>query len=151
MAIIVWKTGTLPEPWSDIPSHYWDGDTIAIGAGPQRRIVRIFGIDAPEWGQTGAIDAQLALKSITDGCTVTVSPIEMDRYGRVIARLATSTHPDIALHLLQLGLVWWEYRWAPGALEYRDAQKQARREKLGLWRLTDYGFAPWEFRRRRGF
>jgi len=148
MAIIRWKPGSLPDPWVGRARHWYDGDTLFISDGPVRGTIRVFGIDAPEWGQAGAGAARDALRFATRQFPVQVTPIQLDRYGRVVARLATHTSADIGAALLRAGLVWWEHRYAPHVHAYKSLQADARRKQIGLWQSTPYAWAPWVWRRR---
>jgi micrococcal nuclease len=148
MAIIAWKTGTLPGPWTGRAVHWYDGDTLYMLGGDVRGVVRIYGIDAPEWGQKGCAEARAALKHITRTAPVIVTPIQLDRYGRIVAKLLDRTGHDVGQTMLENGLAWWEYRWAPQELAYHAAQTGARARKLGLWQSHPWGFAPWVWRKR---
>jgi endonuclease YncB( thermonuclease family) len=58
-----------------------DGDTFAYGG----RRIRIQGIDAPEVGEPGAIEATQRLDRLLRQGIVTVIPKAFDRYGRTVA------------------------------------------------------------------
>jgi endonuclease YncB( thermonuclease family) len=148
MAIIRWRAGAVPEAWAGRANQWFDGDTIRVDGGPPGRVIRIFGIDAPEWGQTGAGAAWRFLRDSTLRTSVFVSPKGLDRFGRVVARLATYEIQDLGLALLTRGLVWWEWHFAPEDEEYRTAQFEARQRGLALWSRKPYGWAPWAWRRR---
>jgi len=149
MAIIRWAPGTLPPPWAGRATQWFDGDTIRIDGGPPGRVIRIFGIDAPEWGQGGAGAAWRFLRDSTYRRVVFVSPSGLDRFGRVVACLGTYEIPDLGLALLNRGLVWWEWRYAPRENRYREAQAEARLRGVGLWACKPYAFAPWVWRHAR--
>lgn len=149
MAITRFRPGTLPDPWVGVGRQWWDGDTLNVSGGPPGRIIRLYGIDAPEWGQAGAGAAWRFLRDSTLRGPVHVTPVALDRFARVVAKLATYEIPDIALALLLRGLVWWEYRWAPDEAGYRAALLKAREQALGLWHTKPYAFAPWVFRARK--
>lgn len=147
MAIIRWKTGTLPDPWVGLARHWYDGDTLYVTDNPGRGTIRIFGIDAPEWGQAGAGAARDALRIATRQFPVYVKPTQLDRYGRIVATLVTHTSNDVGADLLRQGLVWWENRYAPHMESYKELQKTAREKQIGLWKTTPYAWAPWIWRR----
>ena len=147
--LIRWRRGAVPGVWAGRARHWYDGDTLSIEKGGSGVVVRLWGIDAPEWGQAGAGAAWRELRLCTTGVPVVVWPVAFDRYGRVVARLATYEHPDVGLTLLARGVVWWEYRFAWREREYNEAQRDARSAGLGLWTSAPYGFAPWVWRQRR--
>lgn len=149
MAIIRFKEGAVPAPFWGRAVFWYDGDTVYVVGGPVRACVRLFGIDAPEWGQSGAGNARAGLQGLTKGVPVEVCPKGFDRYGRIVATLRTRAVADVGLCLLNFGLVWWEHRFAREASTYRDAQAAARAAHVGLWEGSSWGFAPWVFRRRR--
>lgn len=149
MAIIRWKTGVTPEAWAGRAVYWYDGDTLYVNGGAVRGVVRIWGIDAPEWGQTGCGEARAALRNITRNGPVVVTPIGIDRYGRIVAKIGAYACLDVGLYLLLQGLVWWEWRYAWRARDYQAAQAGARAAKRGLWVPGARNWAPWLWRRRR--
>lgn len=148
VAIVAWKPGLLPGSFRARVVHAFDGDTISVRPCPVRSVVRVYGIDAPEWGQAGALEAQRALLALARSGQLLVEPLQLDRFGRIVARLHAFPVGDVGLELLRHGLVWWEHRFAPDAHLYREAQRVARLAKIGLWRTTPYAFAPWVHRSR---
>jgi endonuclease YncB( thermonuclease family) len=93
------------------PARVVDGDTLEIGT----QVIRIHGIDAPEasqlcqlpkgtWDCSGA--AVNVLRAMTEGREVRCAGLEMDQYGRLIARCATDEVPDIGAKLVLSGLAW---------------------------------------------
>ena len=147
MAIIRWTPGTIPSEWCGQARWWYDGDTLMVDGGPVRSCVRLWGIDAPEWGQAGAGAARDALRMMTRSTPVVISPVSIDQYGRIVARLGTHAVEDIGLALLRRGLVWWYWHFAPDCQEYKAAFAAARIEKLGLWASRPYAWAPWLWRR----
>lgn len=105
----------------DGPVRIIDGDTIAWS--DER--VRIRGIDTPELGQHGAIEAKLELKDVLGRGALEVQPIERDVYGRIVARLFVAG-ADVGAEMVIRG-----YARASGA--YRAQQAQARKAGRGLW------------------
>jgi len=62
-----------------------DGDTIETSV--RQRPVRIEGIDTPEKGQPGYLEAKQALGELLKGEKVTVTPVATDEYGRTVAKV----------------------------------------------------------------
>jgi endonuclease YncB( thermonuclease family) len=126
-----------------------DGDTIEIGG----RKIRFQGIDAPEtsqlcedaegtkWRCGGA--ATLALDALIGGRIVTCqqdSRDAEDRYGRALA-LCRAGDTDLNLEMVRRGyavayhryLVWKDGTDRPYKAAMGDAERQARRARIGLW------------------
>ncbi|MFC5068867.1 thermonuclease family protein [Flaviflagellibacter deserti] len=126
-----------------------DGDTIEIHG--QR--IRLFGIDAPEGGQTCGDEAgrqyrcgqtaALALDRLIASASPTrCEPLDVDRYGRIVARCFTGA-VDVAEWLVSRGLAVDYPEYSRGV--YGPAENRARTAKAGLWRGRFE--KPWEWRR----
>lgn len=111
-----------------------DGDTLVVDG----RTVRLFGIDAPERGQSchrngaawpcgDAAAGQLA--SLIDPAAVTCTGDEDDQYGRLVA-VCTSNGFELNRTMVQYG-------WATAFRRYSDAyvaqELRARAERRGIW------------------
>ena len=131
--LVIW-VGTppgLPSGSLTGESRVVDGDTLDVGS----RRVRLAGIDAPERGQqclgaTGEEEpcgetARRILADFVGRGQVTCTPIELDRYSRVIA---TCEHggADLAEVMVVAG-------YAVSAGRYEEAQYDARAAKRGIW------------------
>lgn len=64
-----------------------DGDTITVLRDRTQVRVRLHGIDAPETGQPFASRAKQAASDLAFSKTVTVHPVDTDRYGRTVAEV----------------------------------------------------------------
>lgn len=126
-----------------------DGDTLkvrcpAIQAEPIK--VRLAEVDAPEKGQPFGSNAKQALADLVFEKTVEVHRINADRYGRVVARLATRDHPDVNFELVRRGLAWCYPKYLQRGDECRRAEVEARSQRRGLWGDARTPVAPWEWR-----
>lgn len=126
-----------------------EGDTLQIG----RVAIRLYGIDAPEFGQmcqlpTGTWDCSRAavdaLVAMTEGKTVTCDPRQLDDYGLVVARCYTEDEPDLGARLVASGLAWAFVKYSA---DYIGLEMKPRRLKVGIWQAKTQ--APWEYRARR--
>jgi endonuclease YncB( thermonuclease family) len=111
-----------------------DGDTLeAIPVGEQRPIrIRLQGVDAPELGEVFSGDAIALLRTLVFDQRVRVSGRDMDRYGRLVARV-TITGQDASAALVRAGLACHSYsRDAALARE----ESQARAAGAGFWART---------------
>lgn len=123
-----------------------DGDTLVLGGDT----VRLFGIDAPEAGQTctgsGGRDfdcgaaATRALADLVAGARLHCTGDERDRYGRLLAVCARDGR-DINREMVAAG-------WARAFVRYSGAyaaeEAAAASSGLGLW--AGRFEAPWDYR-----
>ena len=105
------------EPSVAGPAQVVDGDTLAVAG--QR--VRLHGVDAPEANQLcerggqpwrcGA-DATEALRAFLAGRPVACTPVDRDRFGRIVARCAVEGQ-DLGAWLVGQGLAvaYTDYSW----------------------------------------
>jgi endonuclease YncB( thermonuclease family) len=126
-----------------------DGDTLRIGA--QR--IRLFGIDAPEAGQScdsgakgdwpcGAA-ATARLRELIGERPVTCTPRDRDRYGRLVATCRVG-RLDLGGRLVAEGLARAYTRFGD---DYAATERRAKTEAIGLWHGP--AAAPWDFRTAR--
>ena len=127
-----------------------DGDTVLFkpdhyGAASRSFLkVRLADIDAPETDQPHGDAATRALKALALERRATLEIVATDSYGRKVGRLQVDTLP-INTELVRRGLAWssTRYRRNPALM---DAQREARRARLGLWQDTE-PTPPWIWRR----
>ena len=127
-----------------------DGDTftLLLDGGSTVR-VRLHGIDAPEirGGQPYSRAAREHLADMIAGRTVAVDVRDTDRYGRSIGVVSTSDVADVNLEMLRAGMAW-HYSHYDSTPAYRDAERAARRDGLGLWRDRN-PVNPYDWRRKK--
>ena len=110
-----------------------DGDTILIQSGSQKIRVRMYGIDAPELKQKYGEESKKYLeKSIMDK-NVDIKVINQDQYGRKVGKVFYK-NKDINLEMLETGNAWFYEYHAKHEKDYRKAFKNAKEQKLGLWK-----------------
>ena len=145
---------SVAEPWSadtEQPRQIEvvDGDTIRLDG----RSIRLWGIDAPESGQTctdgsgktydcGRMAGGFLLRALVRAPGVICHTKDTDRYGRTVAVCANS-EGDLGARLVAAGWAIDYRRYSLGA--YRDQQAAAKAERLGIWSGT---FVPPEEYRR---
>ncbi len=103
-----------------------DGDTLSV----QGTRVRMFGIDAPELSQYGGYKARSHLIRLAGGRQVRVHPVDIDCYGRIVARVWCGDI-DLSDRMVRDGYAVAMSRWNS---DYDAAEFQARRQQFGLWR-----------------
>lgn len=125
-----------------------DGDTLQIFVRDRLQEVRLAAIDAPERAQPYGWEAALALIDLVRARKVRIAPVDVDRYGRIVAHVYLDDR-DIARELVRQGAAWFYSRYADDAELYR-LEQEARSAKRGLWGLpAGERIEPWEWRRRQ--
>lgn len=120
-----------------------DGDTISVLRDGRPVTIRLDGVDCPEGGQDFSQRAKALTSQLVFGKSVTVVPKELDKYGRLVARIVVDGQ-DVSLALVQAGLAW-HYKQYSNDRTLAAAEVEARRAGIGLWSVTS-PMPPWEFR-----
>ena len=120
-----------------------DGDTVRLADG---RSIRLIGINTPELGRKGrsdepyAIQAKRRLQALVEASDGRVGLLygkqRKDRYGRTLAHLYDRKGRNLEAQLLSEGLGFM-VAVAPNAALAScqvQAERQARRQRLGVWR-----------------
>ena len=123
-----------------------DGDTATVLVnGNQQVKVRFHGIDAPESKQDFGQRAKQKLSDLIFAKEVRVNVLEKDRYGRSVAKVYVgSIYTN--LEMVRSGLAWHYVQYAPNDTDLANAEKEARKNKIGLWSHSD-PTPPWQWRR----
>jgi endonuclease YncB( thermonuclease family) len=122
-----------------------DGDTLHAavrGMGDMR--VRLEGIDCPEPGQPFSQVARSFTRAFAFDRDVTLTVIDVDRFGRLVARL-TSGGRDLSLALVKAGLAWHYTDYSSDRL-LAAAEQDARANRRGMW-VDGSPTPPWVKRR----
>jgi endonuclease YncB( thermonuclease family) len=117
-----------------------DGDTISIDGVDAR--IRLYGIDAPESGQTchdaygkrylcGSRSADHMAEMIGRSGRVTCFEEDRDRYGRIVAECTTPANVVINAEMVRSGWAVEYDDYSDG--RYSEEERQARAEKQGMW------------------
>lgn len=125
--------------------HVSDGDSFVLRTGDANLTVRIYGIDAPELRQPHGDVSKAWMNRVIGGRSVRVVEQEKDQYGRLVGDVYVG-EVNVGLESIREGMSWWYQYFAPGRTAYRDAEKEARESRVGLWR-GEAVKPPWEFRR----
>ena len=138
--LAIFSLALNPSPWHRV-KYVFDGDTILL---QNREKVRYLGIDAPEIDHEGGKSEFMALDARKFNMnSVAGSPIRLefdgkkrDRYGRLLAYVFLETGDMVNALLVKRGLAHVMFK--KGNIRYKDhllrCQRQAMKEKLGLWR-----------------
>lgn len=126
-----------------------DGDSFVVQNGTEKRAVRLYGIDAPEW------DQNYGRKARAHVLTYLHQPVQCrvvdgkDRYGRDLC-LVYVGGKLLNEELIEEGFAWWWRRNCKQQIcsRWEELQKEASRKKVGLWKEANPE-PPWEYRQRR--
>lgn len=137
----------LPSAWV---SWVMDGDTVVLVPEGEREPVRlrIQGIDAPESCQPGGERARDALIERVLRKTVQVEFHGTDTYGRQLGRLWVGEE-DVGADMVRAGWAW-AYSFRSGRGPYAALQREAQREKRGLFAARETAISPSVFRQFHG-
>ena len=119
--------------WSGWVSWVADGDTLLVLPDQAHEAVklRIEGIDAPERCQPGGDASRDVLIGLVHRKTVQVFTHGTDTYGRVLGRVELEGQ-DVGAEMVASGMAW-AYRFRETAGPYAALERQARRQKKGLF------------------
>lgn len=125
--------GPDPTHWRGWVSWVADGDTLLVLPDQAHEAVklRIEGIDAPERCQPGGDASRDALIDLVHRKTVQVITHGTDTYGRVLGRVELDGQ-DVGAEMVATGMAW-AYRFRETAGPYAALERQARRQKKGLF------------------
>ena len=125
-----------------------DGDTLTLlDSLNQQTRIRLHGIDCPENGQDFSNVARQFLVDHCAGRIISVEVKNKDRYGRTVGIVYNDQKVNLNLELLKAGLAW-HYTTYDKTIEFSEAEKTARENKLGLW-IQPNATAPWKFRQQK--
>ena len=131
-------------------SWVMDGDTVLLlpeGAHEPLR-VRLLGIDAPEHCQPGGEAARDALIALVLRRTVRLQLRGQDSYGRQLGHVWLQTQ-DVAAEMVRSGWAW-AYQHRTGRGPYAALQRQAERERVGVFAARETAMSPALFRQFHG-
>lgn len=120
-----------------------DGDTIVTSDDTR---IRLWGIDTPEIDQRYGSHATAALTEMLYEQQLYLETKDVDRFGRTVGVIYTAGGDEVNLEMVCNGHAWWYERYAEKAIEYKQCQEDAHRNKRGLWAEED-PLAPWDWRR----
>lgn len=127
-----------------------DGDTVLLVRAGQSEPVklRIDGVDAPESCQPGGGASRDELIRLVFRKQVQVTDVGQDSYGRQVGRLSVAG-VDVGAEMVRSGMAW-AYRFRTGRGPYAALQREAQKQKRGLFAAPDAAMSPPVFRRFHG-
>lgn len=127
-----------------------DGDTVLLvpEGGGQALKWRLQDIDAPESCQSGGEAARDALIALVHRRHVQFAIRAEDSYGRQIGRLQVQGQ-DVGAEMVRQGMAW-AYSHRTGRGPYAALQREAQRDKRGLFAADETAMSPALFRQFHG-
>jgi len=110
-----------------------DGDSFQLKDRQETIEIRLWGVDAPEYKQSGGREATKFLIRLIKDRYVKVEKMDQDKYGRIVGKVYCEDI-YVNLELLKNGHAWWYQYYAPKERIFREAEAKARDQKAGLWR-----------------
>jgi endonuclease YncB( thermonuclease family) len=153
LLIWIWM-GWLAVPAHALPSAWvsWvmDGDTVLLVPEGEHEPVRlrIVGIDAPESCQAGGEHSRDALIALVLRRTVQIEAHGQDSYGRQLGKLWVGEQ-DVGADMVRSGMAW-AYSYRVGRGPYAALQRDAQRERKGLFAARETAMSPAVFRQFHG-
>lgn len=142
--------GQAAEVWTAWVSWVMDGDTVLLVREGHHEPVklRIQGIDAPEPCQPGGAEARSAMIQLALRKSVQVLDHGQDSYGRQIGRLSVDG-VDLGAEMVRSGMAW-AYKSHTGKGLYAGLQRQAQKQKIGVFAAPGAAMPPPVFRKFNG-
>lgn len=142
--LLVLALVTFNWPHRGAPWRVIDGDTLDLGG----ERIRLFGIDAPERGQScGPLacgtTATEALADILSAGPVRCVHVEADRYGRTVARCHAG-RLDVNREMVRRGMAWAYRQYSD---DYVRDEKAAKTARIGIWKYKSQ--PAWDYRAER--
>jgi len=123
-----------------------DGDSLRVLVKGRDMEVRLADIDAPERNQPHGWESKLQLIDLVRGKHIVLAPLDVDSYGRVVARVWAG-ELDVNRELVKRGAAWFYPEYARDEELYLEEQR-ARNARVGLWALPlEQRQEPWTWRR----
>lgn len=125
-----------------------DGDTITVLLeGNIQKKLRLAEVDCPESGQPFGKNAKDFTSQEVFGKDISFVETDIDRYGRMIAKVYYDNNKYLSEELIKAGLGWWYYQFSESK-ELGTLQNEAKIKKLGLWSDVN-AVSPWVFRKQK--
>ena len=125
-----------------------DGDTVWVTDAAGKHKIRLNKIDTPESDQPYGKESTQFLHDLVFGKEVEVLWTERDRYGRVLGILFLKQEQgtvEVNLTMVKNGCAW-HYSFHDNTPAYAEAEKDARKNRRGLW-ASDSPINPYQWRK----
>lgn len=142
------KTATQPNTFPAKVIRIVDGDTLEVMYGELPVMIRLEHIDSPE-NRGGQPFGKKAKQTLSDLCFGQNVEIEFngdkDRNGRYICVVFNDKGVNVNKEMIRLGMAW-HYKKYSSDHQYAELEKEARRNKIGLWQDPN-PVPPWDWRK----
>ncbi len=131
-----------------------DGDTVTVIKNKKQEKIRLIGIDAPEmgqkpWGEKAKEYLESILSASDWKVTLERDVEERDKYGRMLAYLRTADGSLVNVSMVKNGYAVL-FTFPPNVkyvTELREAQREARERKIGIWGENGLDETPGDYRK----
>ena len=114
-----------------------DGDTLTLKMSNGFQFTaRLHGIDAPEIEQFRGVGAKTKLQELTNNQQLRAWIIAEDSFNRKLVQLLTLDYSNLNLAMVRSGWAWQDSSRSRDRKLYKEAQKLAQIEQIGLWQPT---------------
>lgn len=133
-------------PFTAVVTSIIDGDSIKVRDGRKKYEIRLYGIDAPEYGQPYGAKAKKLVKKTILRKKVHVIPVERDKYNRLVA-IILYDGKSINKRLISSGLAWYYPKYCKMRVcrDWRKEWKKAQKRRRNIWKNSS-AKAPWKWR-----
>ena len=76
-----------------------------------------------------------------------LTAIEIDCYAHMVAEVRFLDGRSLNHELVKASTCWWSRKFAPNDTELKQLEKEARKQRRGVW-ATSNPNSPWEWRRK---
>jgi micrococcal nuclease len=144
--------------WQDKVVGITDGHTITVLHEGKKERIRLYGIESPRARQDFGDKAKEFTSEAISRKVAEVEPVALDRkgrtkdqFGQTVALVYADGRKCLNEELVRAGLAWVhpDSCTRPECKAWKGLEKQAKRQKLGLWSLPN-PIPPWEFRQNKG-
>ncbi|MFZ3585020.1 thermonuclease family protein [Loktanella sp. DJP18] len=127
---LLFKLGGITPASFEAAVRVVDGDSLVATPNGTEIKIRLHGIDAPEYDQPEGPAATAMLRSLVRGETVTIHPVDRDRYDRLVARVTLADGTDVGREMVRRGMA---IALMHHNKNYSYDQHQAQSDRAGFW------------------
>jgi len=144
--IAVLSIPSLSFAWSGKVVSVSDGDMLMVLHDGKEEIIRLYGIDTPDDGQSAGLKAKELTSALVAGRNIEVESKDVDKYGRTVG-LVRVDGAVLNEMIIRNGYAWVYHQYCDEKFcsEWVRTEGEARRQKKGMW-SEDNVVPPWEWR-----
>jgi endonuclease YncB( thermonuclease family) len=144
--IAVVSIPSLSFAWSGKAVSVSEGDTLKVLHDGKEEIIRLYGIDTPDSGQSAGMKAKDLTSALVAGRNIEVESKDADKYGRTIG-LVRVDGAVLNEMIVRNGYAWVYHQYCDEKFcsDWVRIEGEARRQKKGMWN-DEHVVPPWEWR-----